>query len=77
MGPLGEAFLADGLKQRAIHDRRLLAGQDLVLVFDLADIEVVAQQIVQRAAAERDPTARRTRGEQPGFGPDVAFSEVP
>ena len=75
--PLGEGFLPDRIKQRAIHDRRLLARQDLILVFDLADIEVIAQQIVQRAAAERDPTAGRTRGEQPGLGPDVAFSEVP
>ena len=57
--PLGEGFLPDRLKQRAIHDRRLLAGQDLILVFDLADIEVIAQQIVQRATAERDPAARR------------------
>jgi hypothetical protein len=43
----------------------------------LADIEVVAQQVVQRAASERDPAARRTGGEQSGFGPHVAFSEVP
>src|ERR1700745_578641 len=77
MGPLGEGFLADGLKQRAIHDRRLLAGQDLVLVFDLANIKVIAQQIVQRATAERDPATRSSRGELPGFGPNVAFSEVP
>src|SRR5260370_384183 len=45
------------IKKRAIHDRRLLAGQDLVLVFDLADIEVIAQQIVQRTAAEWDAAA--------------------
>src|SRR5712675_2708602 len=62
--PLGEGFLSDYVKQSAIHNRRLLAGEDLVLVFDLADIEVIAQQIVQRAAAERDAAARRTRGEQ-------------
>jgi hypothetical protein len=43
VGPLGEGFLPDRLKQRAIHDRWLLAGQDLILVFDLADIETVAQ----------------------------------
>ncbi len=73
---MGEGFLPDRLKQLAIHNRRLLAGQDLVPVFDLADIEVIAQQVVQRATAERDPTARRSRGEQPGFGSDVAFSEV-
>src|SRR5258706_3020777 len=60
VGPLGEGFLSDRVKQRAIHDRRLLARQDLVLVFDLADIEVIAQQIVQRATAERDAAARST-----------------
>src|SRR6202790_4116393 len=77
VGPLDEGFLADCLKQRTIHDRRLLTRQDLILVFDLADIEVVTQQVIQRAAPERDPAARRTRGKQSGFGPDVAFSEVP
>src|SRR6266404_3171603 len=70
-------FLPDCVKQRAIHDRRLLARQDLVPVFDLADIEVVAQQVVQRTTAERYSAARRARREQPGFGSDVAFSEVP
>src|SRR5258705_13662966 len=60
VGPLGERFLSDRVKQGAIHDRRLLARQDLVLVFDLTDIEVITQQIVQRATAERDTAARRT-----------------
>ena len=59
VGPLGEGFLPDRLKQRAIHDRRLLARQDLILVFDLADIEVIAQHVVQRTAAERDAAAGR------------------
>src|SRR6476646_233041 len=77
MGPLGEGLLSDRFKQRSIHDQRLLARQDLVLVFDLADVEVVTQQIVQRAAAERDATAGRTRRELLCFGSDVAFSEVP
>src|SRR5260221_3961456 len=36
-------------------------GRISFFVFDLADIEVVTQQIVQRAAAERDATAGRTR----------------
>src|SRR5882762_3936451 len=44
-------FCRTCLKQRTVHNRRLLARQDLILVFDLADIEVVAQQIVQRATA--------------------------
>jgi hypothetical protein len=43
VGPLGEGFLPNGFKQRPIYDRGLLARQDLVLVFDLADIKAVAQ----------------------------------
>jgi hypothetical protein len=46
VGPLGERFLPDCVKQRAIYNWRLLAGQNLILVFDLANIEVVAQQVV-------------------------------
>jgi hypothetical protein len=42
--PLSEGFLPDGIKQCAFHDRRLLARQDLILVFDLADVEAIAQQ---------------------------------
>lgn len=45
--PLGKRLLPDRIKQRAIHDRRLLARRDLVLIFDLSDIEVVAQEVVQ------------------------------
>src|SRR5258706_15794901 len=77
VGPLGERFLTDRLKQRAIHDRWLLPRQDLVLVFDLTDIEVITQQIVQRATAERDAAARRPGRELLCFGSDVALSEVP
>src|SRR5258708_27426768 len=77
MRPLGKCLLSDRIKQRAIHDGRLPARQDLILVFDLADIEVVAQQVVQRATTERDATARRARRELPCFGSDVVFPEVP
>jgi hypothetical protein len=52
--PLGKCLLPDRFKQRAIQDWRLLARKDFVLVFDLADIEVVAQEVVERAAAEGD-----------------------
>jgi hypothetical protein len=69
--------LPNCVKQRAIHNRRLLARQDLILVFHLADIEVIAQHVVQRATAERDPATRRTRGKLLGSGSDVAFFEVP
>ena len=61
VGPLRQGLLPYRFKQRAIHDRGLLARQDLILVFDLADIEVVAQQVVQGATAERDPATRRNR----------------
>src|SRR5260370_5099420 len=62
---------------RGFHDRRLLAWQDLVRVFDLADIEVIAQQVVQRTTAERDAAARRARRELLGPCSDVSFFEVP
>src|SRR5258706_16006137 len=51
--------------------------RNLILVFDLADIEVVAQQVVQRAATERDAAARLAGREPFDSGPDVAFFEVP
>src|ERR1700732_4770820 len=62
VGPLGEGFLPDCLKEGAIHDRRLLARQDLILVFDFTDIEMIAQHVVQRTTAERDATAGDTGG---------------
>src|SRR6266850_4286485 len=75
--PLGKRFLPNRFKQRTIYDRRLLTWQDLILVFDLADIEVVAQQVVQRAAAERNATACLARRQVLDFCPDVSFFEVP
>jgi hypothetical protein len=41
---IGELLL-NCVKKLPIHDRWLLALQDFTLVFDLADIEPVAQQI--------------------------------
>ena len=35
VGPLIRELLLNRIKQRAVHNRRLLAGQDLALVFDL------------------------------------------
>src|SRR5713101_5322094 len=77
VGPLGEGFLPDCIKEPAIHNWRLPPGEDLILVFYLADIEVVAQQVVQRAATERDATACLAGCEPFDSGPDVAFFEVP
>ena len=50
-GPLIRELLLDRIEQGALQDRRLLAGQDVALVSDLADIEAVAQQIEQRTRA--------------------------
>ena len=61
--PLSEGFLPDRLEQRAVHDWGLLARQDLILVFDLPNIEVIAKQVVECTATERDATARRARRE--------------
>ena len=40
---LTRELLLNRIKQRAVHNRRLLAGQDLALVFDLSDIEAIPQ----------------------------------
>src|SRR6266849_5624927 len=52
MGPLIGELLLNCIKKPPFHDRWLLAGQDFTLVFDLSDIEPVAQQIEQRSAFE-------------------------
>jgi hypothetical protein len=41
MGLMGRQLLLDGLEQGSVQDRRLLSGQDLTPVFDLADEEAV------------------------------------
>src|ERR1700733_4621355 len=76
VGPLGERLLPDCLKQRAIHDRWLLPRQNLIFVFHFADIEVIAQHVVQRATTERNSSTRRSRGELPGLCPDVTLSKI-
>src|SRR5258708_36400384 len=77
MGWLGRGLMRFGGKQGGIHDRRMLAREDLILGFDLTDIELVAKHVVQRAVTEWDATARRARREPFCLGPDVAFLEVP
>src|SRR5882724_11423773 len=75
-GPLIRKLLLDRIEQGALHDRWLLAGQDLALVFDLADIEPVAEQVEQRSPLERDATAGGAGCKQPCLGPDVALFEI-
>ena len=69
-------LLLDRIKQGALHDRRLLAGRDLALISDLADIEPVAQKVEQRPPLEWDATAGAASREQPGLGPDVTLLEI-
>src|SRR5882757_1825594 len=74
--PLIGELLLNGIKKLPIHDRWLLAGQDFILVFDLADIEPVAQQIEQRSAFEENAAMGNTGCAQSYLGPDVFLSEV-
>ena len=70
--PLNKGLLAYRFKQCAIQDWRLLVWEDLVLVFDLSDIEVVAQQVRERSSAERDAATCCTRRKRLEFGSDVS-----
>jgi hypothetical protein len=54
----------------------MIAGQDLVVVFDLTDIEAIPQQIEQRATAEENAATGRACCQQSGFGADVPLAEV-
>ena len=56
-GPLIRKLLLDRIEQGALHERRLLAWQDVAFIADLADIEPVAEQVEQRSPLERDATA--------------------
>lgn len=46
------------VKEIAVEDGGLLAGEDLALEGDLADVEPIAQKMGERASRERDPSNR-------------------
>src|SRR5260370_30339096 len=77
VGPLIGELLLNCIKKLPIHDRGLLAGQDFTFVFDLADIEPVAQQIEQRSAFEGNAAMGNTGCAQSYLRSDVSISEVP
>src|SRR6266481_7956524 len=54
VGPLVGELLLNSIKKLPIHDRRLLTGQDLALVFDLADIEPASSNLC-RSGRSVDP----------------------
>src|ERR1700738_2824793 len=74
--PLISELLLNCIKKLPVHDRWLLTGQDFTLVFDLADIEPVAQQIEQRSAFEGNASTGSTGCAQSYLCPHVFISEV-
>src|SRR5437763_15200586 len=74
--PLSRELLLDCIKELSIQDRWLLARQNFALVFDLADIEPIAQEIEQRSALEQNAAADSTGCEQPFLCSDILISEV-
>jgi hypothetical protein len=69
-------LLLDRIEQGALHDRRLLTRQDVALVFDLADIKPIAQEIEQRSPLEWDAAAGAASCKQLGLCADVAVLEI-
>src|SRR5713226_7601333 len=74
--PLVGELLLNCIKKLPFHDRWLLAGQDFALVFDLADIEPIAQQIEQRSAFEGNAAMGSTGYAQSYLCSDVLVFEV-
>src|SRR5260370_25351578 len=64
------------VKEIAIEDGGLLAGEDLALEHDLADIEPIAQKMGERAAGKRDPANRAPALERADLGEDPSPAEV-
>src|SRR5260370_23228259 len=75
--PLIGELLLNCIKKLSFHNRWLLTRQDFTLVFDLADIESVAQQIEQRSAFEGNAATGRTGCAQSCLCSDVFLFEVP
>ena len=74
---MGRQLLLNGLEQALIHDRRLLSGQDLTPVFDLANKEPVPKEVGEGSSSERDASTGLARAEGPCPGADVSGPEVP
>src|SRR5512139_2533761 len=63
------------VKQITIEDGRLLAGEDLALEDDLADVEPIAQKVGERAAGEWDTANRSAALETPHLGDDAPVAQ--
>ena len=67
----------DRLEQLPINDGRLLAGQDLTLECDLANVESVAEQMGERPAGERDASDGLSGLQYPYLGDDALVCAGP
>src|SRR5947207_15247936 len=64
------------VKEITIKDGGLLAGEDLALEGDLADVEPIAQKMGERAAFEWDAANRAPGLERPHLGDDPPLAKV-
>src|SRR5947209_16690884 len=64
------------VKEITIEDGGLLAGEDLALEGDLADVEAIAQQMGERAAGEWDAADRAPALERSHLGDDPSLAKV-
>src|SRR2546430_16344009 len=64
------------VKEITIEDGGLLAGEDLALEDDLADVEPIAQKMGERAAGERDAANRAPSLERTHLGDDPSLAKV-
>src|SRR5712692_3727483 len=64
------------VKEVAIEDGGLLAGEDLALEGDLADVEPIAQKMGERAAGEWNPSDCVPGLERSHLGDDPALAKV-
>ena len=64
------------VKEITIEDGGLLAGEDLALECDLADVEPIAQEMGERAAGESDAANRAPGLERTHLGDDPSLAKV-
>src|SRR5207245_8407081 len=64
------------VKEITIDDGGLLAGEDLALEGDLADIEPIAQKVGERTAGEWDPANLVSGLERSHLGDDLSLAKV-
>src|SRR5215469_3567160 len=64
------------VKEITIEDGWLLAGEDLALEDDLADVEPIAQKMGERAAGESDAANRAPGLERTHLGDDPSLAKV-